>query len=95
MDPISFRPTEDSLKALEAIKQARGCNQSQAINAALVECDLGAPLPVDAVGPTFEDPDVVTKGKITVKEREARMLALGQASAMKLTRKAPKPGWKA
>ena len=64
MKPITFRPTEDSLKALEAIKQARGCNQSQAINMALI-LEAGVGDGYKALSPT------------------------------KLTRKAPKQGWKA
>ena len=62
MKPITFRPTEDSLKAIQMIRKTHGINQSQAINSALVQIMIDAQV---------------------------------EKQMTKLTRKAPKPGWKA
>ena len=97
MKPITFRPTKDSLKALEAIKQARGCNQSQAINAALIEAE-DFPAPTEAElqkGRNAMRAKLDQDAEIATALMKDKLSALRMPEPTKLTRKAPKPGWKA
>ena len=98
MKPITFRPTEDSLKALEAIKQARGCNQSQAINAGLIHTAMVLTNRTVASPDTVElcDLDAPLDGRVMEEEyqRVRAQVEAHRGLPTKLTRKAPKPGWK-